>query len=45
MAEDNIVKDDIAAIQLHDPRHLTVATASGSQWATPDGGQHWQKQP
>jgi len=37
--------ETITGIQLRDPQHLTVTTASGSQWASEDGGQHWQKQP
>jgi hypothetical protein len=41
----NTVKESIAGIQLHDPQHLTVTTASGSQWVSEDGGQNWQKQP
>jgi photosystem II stability/assembly factor-like uncharacterized protein len=30
---------------LHDPQHVTVRTASGEQWDTEDGGQHWQREP
>jgi len=41
----NSVTETITGIQLPDPRHLTVTTASGSQWVSEDGGQHWQKQP
>jgi photosystem II stability/assembly factor-like uncharacterized protein len=41
----NSVTETIAAIQLHDPQHLVVTTASGSAWMSVDGGQHWQKQP
>jgi hypothetical protein len=41
----NTVTETIAAIQLHDPQHLSVTTASGLAWITEDGGQHWQKQP
>jgi photosystem II stability/assembly factor-like uncharacterized protein len=41
----NTVTETIAAIQLHDPQHLTVTTASGSGWISEDSGQHWQKQP
>lgn len=37
--------ETITGIQLHDPQHLTVTTASGSQWVSEDGGQNWQKQP
>jgi photosystem II stability/assembly factor-like uncharacterized protein len=29
---------------LHDPQHVTVMTASGEQWTTEDGGQHWQRE-
>jgi len=39
------VTETIAGIQLLDPQHLTVTTASGSQWVSEDGGRHWQKQP
>jgi hypothetical protein len=41
----NSVTETIATIQLHDPQHLSVTTASGSDWISEDGGQHWQKQP
>jgi photosystem II stability/assembly factor-like uncharacterized protein len=41
----NTVTETIVAIQLLDPQHLTVSTASGQQWVTEDGGQHWQGQP
>jgi len=41
----NTVTETIAAIQLRDPQHLTVTTASGSSWISEDAGQHWQKQP
>lgn len=43
--EGNVVTETIAGIQMRDPQHLTVTTASGSQWVSEDGGQHWQKQP
>jgi len=39
------ITETIAGIQLRDPQHLTVTTASGSQWVSEDGGQNWQKQP
>lgn len=39
------VTETIAAIQLHDPQHLTIIMASDSQWVSEDAGQHWQKQP
>jgi hypothetical protein len=29
----------------HDAQHVTVKTASGEQWTTEDGGQHWQREP
>jgi hypothetical protein len=41
----NIVTEYITTILLHDPQHLTVITAFGSQWVSEDGGQNWQKQP
>jgi hypothetical protein len=28
-----------------DLQHITVKTASGEQWTSDDGGQHWQKEP
>jgi len=43
--EGNGLSDTITSIQLRDPQHLTVTTASGSSWVSQDGGQHWQKQP
>lgn len=39
------VTETVTGIQSSDPQHLTVTTASGSQWVSEDGGQHWQKQP
>jgi photosystem II stability/assembly factor-like uncharacterized protein len=42
--EGHELSDTITSIQLRDPQHLTVITASGSSWASQDGGQHWQKQ-
>jgi hypothetical protein len=41
----NSVTETLAGIQLHDPQHLTVTTASGSQWASEDGGQNWRQKP
>jgi hypothetical protein len=41
----NAVTEAFTDIQLHDVKHLAVTTASGTQWASDDGGQHWQKQP
>lgn len=43
--EGNTVTETITGIQLRDPQHLTVTTASGSQWVSEDGGHNWQKQP
>jgi len=37
--------ETITAIRLQDPQHITITTASGSQWASEDSGQTWQKQP
>jgi photosystem II stability/assembly factor-like uncharacterized protein len=44
-SEGNTITETIIRIQLHDPQHLTVTAASGSQWSSDDGGQAWQKQP
>ncbi len=44
-SEGNTVTETIARIEWHDPQHLTLTTASGSQWTSDDGGRHWQKQP
>jgi photosystem II stability/assembly factor-like uncharacterized protein len=41
--EGNTITETITGIQLHDPQHLTVTTASGSQWFSEDGGQHWRQ--
>ena len=41
--EGSALTEAITGIQLHDPQHLTITTASGSAWASEDGGQHWQK--
>lgn len=43
--EGTTMTETITGIQLRDPQHLTVTTASGSQWVSEDGGQKWQKQP
>jgi len=39
--------DSIVAIvsSARDPQHITVRTASGEQWTSDDGGQHWQREP
>jgi hypothetical protein len=42
---ESTVTETIIGIELRDPQHLTVSTASGQQWVTEDGGQHWQGQP
>jgi photosystem II stability/assembly factor-like uncharacterized protein len=34
--------ETITGIQMHDPLHLTITTASGSQRVSEDGGQHWR---
>jgi photosystem II stability/assembly factor-like uncharacterized protein len=41
----NAAAETITDIQLHDSQHITATTASGTQWASEDGGQHWQKHP
>jgi len=41
----NILTEDISAILMPTPQHLTVITASGSQWLSEDNGLHWQRQP
>jgi photosystem II stability/assembly factor-like uncharacterized protein len=43
--EGNTIAETITGIQLRDAQHLTVTAASGSQWASDDGGQHWHNQP
>ncbi len=43
--EGNAVTETIIGIQLRDPQHLTVTTASGSPWVSEDGGQHWRRNP
>jgi len=39
--------DTIVAIvsSTRDLQHITVRTASGEQWTSDDGGQHWQREP
>jgi hypothetical protein len=39
------VTETIVGIRVRDPQHLTVTTASGEQWVTEDGGQHWRREP
>jgi hypothetical protein len=39
------VTETIVGIQFSPPQHLSVTTASGVQWSSEDGGQHWQKKP
>ena len=41
----NSVTEAIVGIRFRDLQHLTVSTASGEQWVTEDGGQHWQREP
>ena len=43
----NPTTDAIVAIvsPTRDLQHITIKTASGEQWTTDDGGQHWQKEP
>jgi photosystem II stability/assembly factor-like uncharacterized protein len=41
--EGNTITETITVIQLHDAQHLIIITTSGSEWASEDGGQHWQK--
>jgi photosystem II stability/assembly factor-like uncharacterized protein len=41
----NAVTDTITGIQLHNPWHLTLTTASHAQLESADSGQHWQRQP
>jgi hypothetical protein len=43
--EGNAVTESVNGIQLRDPQHLTVTTASGSQWVSENGGRTWQKNP
>jgi photosystem II stability/assembly factor-like uncharacterized protein len=38
------VTQTIVGIQVRDPQHLTVTTASGEQWVTEDGGQRWRRE-
>jgi hypothetical protein len=41
----NSLTEALVSIRLRDLQHLTVSTASGEQWVTEDGGQHWQREP
>jgi len=43
--EGGAVTETITGMQSNDPQHLTVTTASGSHWASEDGGEHWQRKP
>jgi photosystem II stability/assembly factor-like uncharacterized protein len=38
------VAQAIVGIRIHDLQHLAVTTASGEQWVSEDGGQHWQRE-
>jgi photosystem II stability/assembly factor-like uncharacterized protein len=38
------VTESLAVIQMNDPQHLIVTTASGLEYVSEDGGLHWQKQ-
>ncbi len=40
----NTINETITSIQIRDSQHLTITTASGLQWESEDGGQHWHKQ-
>jgi hypothetical protein len=37
------ISQAVVGIRVRDPQHLTVTTASGEQWVSEDGGQHWQR--
>jgi photosystem II stability/assembly factor-like uncharacterized protein len=39
------VTEMVTGIQVIDPQHLTVTTATGAQWVSEDGGGSWQKKP
>ena len=39
------MKETITAIEIHDAKHLTIATTSGAEWTSKDGGKHWKRQP
>ncbi len=39
------VTEMVTGIQVLDPQHLTVTTASGAQWVSEDGGGSWRKKP
>ena len=39
----NTVAETITGIRFDNPWQLTITTASGTQWATGDIGQHWRK--
>ncbi len=39
------ITEMVTGIQVTDPQHLTVTMASGSQWASDDGVQSWQRKP
>ena len=39
------VTETITGIEMRDPQHVNVTTASGSQWVSEDAGQNWQKKP
>lgn len=41
----NTVTEIITGLQASDATHVTVKTASGSEWVSDDGGRHWQKRP
>jgi photosystem II stability/assembly factor-like uncharacterized protein len=37
--------ETIVGIQVRDALHLTITLATGEQWTTEDGGQHWRQKP
>jgi photosystem II stability/assembly factor-like uncharacterized protein len=37
------VTETVVTLHFNPPQSLSVITASGAQWASTDGGQHWQK--
>jgi hypothetical protein len=39
------VTETITGIQLPDPQHVIITTASGTQWVSEDAGKHWRRNP
>ncbi len=41
----DVMTETIVGIAVHDPKHLSIVTTSGTGFTSKDGGKHWHRQP